>query len=253
MGAALLAGLLGKGVDAAQIQVAEKRADRAEYLATEYGVKVVEAIRELNNIDILVLAVKPLDITACVAGAGDCLSSGALVISIAAGVRIASVQNALPKKIAVVRAMPNTPALVGKGVTAIAPGDSADEKHLKLARQVFEAVGGVAEVSEAQMDAVTGLSGSGPAYVYMFIEALADAGVMQGLPRAVALELATRTVAGSAEMVAQSGLHPAVLKDQVTSPGGTTISGVLALEESGLRAAVMKAVASATKRSRELA
>lgn len=252
MGAALLAGLLARGVAADQIQVAEKVEERASFLATEYGVTVVDSINGLKDIEVMILAVKPFDIAACVAQAKGSLKSGAMVISIAAGVRIATVQKALSAGTAVVRAMPNTPALVGKGVTALAPGDAADEKHMNLARRIFEAVGSVVEVSEAQMDAVTGLSGSGPAYIYMVIEALADAGVMQGLARPVALQLAAQTVAGAAEMVLQSGQHPAVLKDQVTSPGGTTIAGVKTLEDHSLRAALMGAVATATNRSREL-
>lgn len=252
MGAALLAGLLKKGVAADQIHVAEKDSARGESLAAEYGITLVDSIKGLREIDILILAVKPYDIAACVAQAEYALTGGAVVISIAAGVRIATVQDALTNKFAVVRAMPNTPALVDKGATALAAGDSADDKHMQIARRIFEAVGSVVEINEAQMDAVTGLSGSGPAYVYMFIEALSDAGVMQGLPRAIALELATQTVAGAAQMVAQSGQHPAALKDQVTSPGGTTITGVLALESHGLRAAIMEAVGAAARRSREL-
>lgn len=172
-----------------------------------------------------------------------------LLISVAAGVTISSIENFIFNHARVIRAMPNTPALVGKGAAAFTAGTNATAKDIDFVSKLFGSVGTVTEVSEKLMDAVTGLSGSGPGFVYLFIEALADGGVASGLPRDKALELATQTVLGAATMVKETGLHPAMLKDMVASPGGTTISGVMALEQNGLRGATISAVKAATDRS----
>jgi pyrroline-5-carboxylate reductase len=175
-----------------------------------------------------------------------------LVVSILAGTATATLEQLLGGTARVVRAMPNTPALVDCGATAICAGRHATAADLKTADELFRSVGTVCTVSEAQMDAVTGLSGSGPAYVYTVIEALADGGVKAGLPHDIALELATRTVLGAAKLVAESGEHPAILREKVCSPGGTTIAGLTALEDGGLRATLIEAVTRAAKRSKEL-
>jgi pyrroline-5-carboxylate reductase len=174
-------------------------------------------------------------------------------VSIAAGVSLFQIQSQLPSQARVVRAMPNTPALVGAGATALCANEAAGDDDRRLARALFEAVGVVWEAPrEDLMDAVTGLSGSGPAYVFLVLEALGDAGVRQGLPRDAAYQLAFQTVLGAARLAQESGVHPAALKDQVTSPGGTTIAGLAELERGGVRAAFQAAVAAATARSREL-
>jgi pyrroline-5-carboxylate reductase len=173
------------------------------------------------------------------------------VISILAGVTISKLEQIFPQQ-PVIRVMPNTPATVGAGMTAIAPGKYAQTEHIEQGKSIFAAVGEVVEVPESSMDAVTGLSGSGPAFVALAIEALADGGVAAGLPRAIALQLATQTVLGTATLVKETGIHPGVLKDQVTSPGGTTIAGVAALESAGFRSALIEAVKTATARSQEL-
>ncbi|MGF1600474.1 MAG: pyrroline-5-carboxylate reductase [Thermosynechococcaceae cyanobacterium] len=180
------------------------------------------------------------------------LGSSALVISILAGVTLAQLEGAFAGQ-PIIRAMPNTPAMVGAGITALAVGSAAQDHHLELAQQLFDAVGKVVVVPDSMMDAVTGLSGSGPAYVAIAIEALTDGGVAAGLPRAIAAQLALQTVQGTATLLAESGLHTSQLKDQVTSPGGTTIAGVRALEESGFRSALIEAVQAAYLRSQALA
>ncbi|MGL5075796.1 MAG: pyrroline-5-carboxylate reductase, partial [Waterburya sp.] len=173
------------------------------------------------------------------------------VISILAGVTLNKLEATFPEQ-PVIRVMPNTPATVGAGMTAIAPGTKATTQHIQQAKTIFTAVGEVVEVSESAMDAVTGLSGSGPAFVALAIEALADGGVASGLPRAIALQLAIQTVLGTATLIKETNIHPGVLKDQVTSPGGTTIAGVAKLESLGFRSALIEAVISATARSQEL-
>lgn len=253
MGSALLKGLLDGGMAQAQaVSVAELYEARAQALRDELGVEVVSSPEELKDIDLLILAVKPGDIPACAKLSAAALNPGSLVISLAAGVEISAVAGCLPQGQPVVRAMPNTPALIGKGATAIAAGPHAVEEHMALAREVFGSVGQVVEAPEKLMNAITGLSGSGPAYVFLFIESLADAGVKMGLDRASALGLAANTVAGAAELLLSSGKHPAELKDMVTSPGGTTIAGLHTLERGGFKGLIMDAVAAATRRADEL-
>ena len=195
---------------------------------------------------------KPQNAAALLAEIAPHLAPGTLVMSTLAGVTTDTLAEALGQPLAVVRAMPNTPALVDCAATALAPGRHAADDHVALAREVFRAVGHVETVPEHLMDAVTGLSGSGPAYVFMVIEALTDAGVKQGLPRSVALTLSTQTVLGAARLVQETGRHPAILRDEVTTPGGTTIAAVAELERHGLRTMLIDAVGIATERSRAL-
>jgi pyrroline-5-carboxylate reductase len=183
---------------------------------------------------------------------GSGSKDGKLLISIVAGLSIASLEKAAGEKLRIIRVMPNTPALVLAGASGYATGTQATDEDAETAQKIFGGVGLAVRVKESLLDAVTGLSGSGPAYVYTIIEALADGGVLMGLPRDLALQLAAKTVAGAAEMVLQTGLHPAVLRDQVASPGGTTIAGIEALEAGGLRAALITAVRAATERSAAL-
>jgi len=254
MAEALVKGLLGAGAaEAREIICADVRADRGPELSSRYGVRFtgdnLAAVREAG---LVVLSVKPQSLDALLEEVAPAVDGSKLVVSIAAGVPIGAIARRLPAGTRIVRAMPNTPALVGAGATALAAGDGATEADLAQARALFDAVGRTAVVGEGLLDAVTGLSGSGPAYVFIIIEALADAGVKAGLPRATALELSAQTVLGAARMVIELGEHPGRLKDQVTSPGGTTIAGVYALEAGGLRKALFDAVEAATRRSQEL-
>ena len=254
MAEALLKGLLRDGTATAEeIVCAEPRPERREEIANLYGVEVTGDNRAaVAAADLILLSVKPQVIDALLTEIAPSVDARKLVISIAAGVPISVLSRRLLPGARVIRTMPNTPALVGAGATAISRGPHATDADLAAARSLFEAVGSVVEVPESLLDAVTGLSGSGPAYVFLAIEALADGGVKAGIPRAAALSLAAQTVMGAARLVLETGQHPAVLKDQVTSPGGTTIAGVQALEARGFRAALMEAVEAAARRSREL-
>ncbi len=200
----------------------------------------------------IVIAVKPQTAAKVLAEIAPHVPIDALVISVLAGVTTDAITSALGQDLAVVRSMPNTPALVDEGATAIAGGQYTDDRHLEMARALFMAVGKVEVVPEYLMDAVTGLSGSGPAYIYMVIEALTDGGVKQGLTRSTALKLAAQTVYGAAKLVLETGKHPAILRDEVTTPGGTSIAAVAELESHGLRTMLINAVATATRRSHEL-
>jgi len=204
--------------------------------------------------DILVLATKPDQVTAALAEIHDQLKSkkSRLLISIAAGVTTSKLETALPAGARVIRVMPNTPALIGQAASAFALGKNATGVDAETAKKLLSAVGVAYQVKESLLDAVTGLSGSGPAYVYQFIEALSDGGVASGLPRDIATQLAAQTVLGAAQMVLETGQHPGALKDQVTSPGGTTIEGLHELEKGKLRATVMNAVRAATEKSKKL-
>ncbi len=259
IGRALLGGLLrgdahGTGMPPDRLRATRRNPFALDDLrAALPGVSVsadnAEAVRDAT---IVVVSVKPQNASELFANVAGHIRPGTLVLSTLAGVTTARIAEALGQDLPIVRAMPNTPALVDEGATALAPGDHATEAHLDLARTVFAAVGVVEVVPEYLMDAVTGLSGSGPAYVFMVIEALTDAGVKQGLPRAVALKLSAQTVLGAARLVLETGRHPAILRDEVTTPGGTTIAAVAELERHGLRTMLIDAVATATARSREL-
>ena len=254
MGEALIKGLLNSGrFDANQIRVSDISQDRLQYLWDAYQVPIIIGNEELAaGSDVIVLAVKPQQIKDVLADINASLEHLPLMISIAAGVKIATLEQSLDKHVPVVRVMPNTPALVLAGASAIAAGTHANDNHLAIAKVMFEAVGLVVEVEESHMDAVTGLSGSGPAYVFLFVEALIDAGVLMGLPRPVARDLAVQTTLGSSKLLLESGENPGALKDQITSPGGTTIHGLNILERGGIRGILMDAVAAATRRSEEL-
>ncbi len=253
MAEALVKGLLQAGTAApGEIICAEPRAERREELRRSHGVAVTASnVDAASQAEILVLSVKPQVIDALLDEIAPVVDHSKLVISIAAGVPIASIERRLGVA-RVIRTMPNTPALVGEGATALSRGPHATDADLGQAVALFEAVGTAVVVDEPLLDAVTGLSGSGPAFVFLAIEALADGGVKVGLPRHVAMALAAQTVVGAGRLVLETGEHPGKLKDQVTSPGGTTIAGVHALEAAGFRAALIAAVEAATRRSREL-
>lgn len=256
MGEALLSRLIAKAVYSAEdVLVSDPQASRRDFLKQQYQLHVSADNRAAAAAtEVLLLAVKPQVLDAVVAGLQDLpqLEPKPLIISILAGVPLARLEVAFPQY-PVIRAMPNTPATVGAAMSAIAAGQNVSSYHISLALSIFQAVGEVVEVPESLMDAVTGLAGSGPAYVAVAIEALADGGVAAGLPRAVADRLALQTVLGTAKLLeASGGLHPAQLKDRVTSPGGTTIAGLTALEAAGFRSALIQAVIAAYRRSREL-
>ncbi len=254
MGEALAKGLLRAGkVLPDALTCTDARAERREDIHKRYGVQVTGDNRAAAaQADIVVLAVKPQVIDHLLDEIAPAVDAKKLVISIAAGVPIAALARKLGAGVRIVRTMPNTPALVGAGATALARGPHATDADLEQALSLFEAVGVAVVVEEQHLDAVTGLSGSGPAFVFMAIEALADGGVKVGLARPVAMALAAQAVMGSAKLVLETGEHPGRLKDQVTSPGGTSIAGVHALEQHGFRAALIAAVEEATRRSREL-
>ncbi len=254
MAAALVRGLVASGrVTAADVRASDPSEARRSLLAQEHGIVVSEHNAEIARFaNVVVLAVKPQLIEPAIASIASALTPDALVISIAAGVPIAALEARLPAGTRVVRAMPTTAAIALAGATGLAGGSRATPADLELARSLFEAVGSVVVVDEALLDAVTGLSGSGPAYVMLVIEALADGGVKMGLSRDAALLLASQTVYGSAKLLLETKEHPARLKDMVTSPAGTTIAGLHALEQAAVRAGLMDAVERATRRSQEL-
>ncbi len=253
MGEALAQGLIDAGWDSDTIAIAEIDGERRRVLEERFpGVRVVPSPAwAAADADVVVIAVKPGDVAAALEACAPILPDHALVLSIAAGVTLAEVEAGAGDR-PVVRAMPNTGALVGKGAAAISAGARADESHLELAERVLGAVGTVVRVPEAHLDAVTGLSGSGPAYVFLFAEAMTEAGVLVGLPRAIAAALVCQTLLGAATLLDETGESPEALRAAVTSPGGTTAAGLQALEAHGVRAAILDAVQVATARSREL-
>jgi pyrroline-5-carboxylate reductase len=254
MAGALIKGLLcSKTVGASQIKASDVRSDRLAELARDHGISTeTDNAALLAWADVAVLAVKPQVVDQVLSAVGRTLRPATLLISIAAGVPIQALESRLPEGSRVIRTMPNTAAMALAGATAIAPGKHVSQADLAVAREIFEAVGRAVVVDESLLDAVTGLSGSGPAYVMLVIEALADGGVKVGLPRDTALRLAAQTVYGSAKLLLDTGEHPGRLKDMVTSPGGTTIAGLHALESGALRATLINAVEAATRRSAEL-
>ncbi|HEX3177856.1 MAG TPA: pyrroline-5-carboxylate reductase [Methylomirabilota bacterium] len=254
MGEALIRGLVESNlVPADAIVVSDVRRERTRQLADQYGVRALDGNAALvTEADVVILAVKPQIMAPVLREAMPALTNRPLLISLAAGVSTATIQSVLGKYPRLIRVMPNTPALVLQGVTAIARTAGLDVDDLETAQEIFAAVGKVVVLDEDHMDAVTGLSGSGPAYVAIVIESLADGGVKMGLDRATAMTLATQTVLGAATLLSETGLHPGALKDMVSSPGGTTIAGIAALEEGGIRTTFIRAVERATLRSREL-
>ncbi len=251
MGEAVLAGVLRGGWAADDVVAVVRRRERAAELEERHGVRCVP-LAEGAARDVLVVAVKPQQLDALLADAAAHVRPGALVVSVAAGVTTARLAAALPDGVAVVRAMPNTPALVGEGVTALSPAPGTDPAQVDLARRLLAGAGDVVDVPEASQDAATAVSGSGPAYVLLVLEALVEAGVHAGLPRATATRLATGTLAGTAALVQRTGEHPSLLREKVTSPGGTTAAGLRKLDDAGVRAAVLAAVEAARDRSRAL-
>lgn len=253
MGSALLRGVLDGGlVEPGEVTVFDSHRGTAEALKSELGVVLAaEEAGVFEASELVLICTKPGGVAQVLAEFRK-VQNRPLLLSIAAGVTLEKMRKTAGPEARLVRAMPNTPALIGEGVTAFAAGSEVSEEERRLVGEVLGVVGEVVECLEGELDAVTGLSGSGPAYVYLFVEALTDAGVRQGLGRELARQLAVQTVRGAAGMVQKSGKHPAVLRDMVTSPGGTTIAGVQALEDAGLRAACFKAVEAATVRSREL-
>jgi len=258
MGEALAGGLVAAGVAPERLRAADPDASQRERIARSHGIEATaDNASVVRASDVVVVAVKPAVVSRMLVAlrkeAPDALAAP-LWISIAAGVSLSRLAADLPPGARIVRAMPNTPALVREGATAYAANANATEADRAAAQALFETVGLAWEApDESLLDAVTGLSGSGPAYVFVFLEALADAGVRAGLPREAAHRLACQTVLGAAKLALQSGLHPGQLKDRVTSPGGTTIAGLARLEAGGFRAAVLEAVEAATRRSKELA
>ena len=254
MGRALTSGLIERGVVAASdVVITDVDESKRRAAAEELGVREASSnIEAVAGAETIVIAVKPQDAGAVLAEIEQTVTPAQLVVSIVAGVSCQTIESHLSVGVPVVRVMPNTPSLVGAGAAAFALGTSGRPEHAEEVAGMLSAVGLAFEVPEKLLDAVTGLSGSGPAYVYTMIEALADAGVSVGLPRAIASGLAAQTVLGAAKMVIETGQHPAGLRDAVASPGGTTIAGIAALERSGFRAAVINAVQAATKRSQEL-
>ena len=255
MGEALLSRLLQKQIyNPNAVLVSEPRPQRRDFLQEKFQVQVtLDNQIAANAEEVLLLAIKPQVLDAVIADlqAKGEVENQPLVISILAGVPLKKLEVAFPEQ-PIIRAMPNTPATVGSGITAIASGKTVQPNHIAQAKSIFEVVGQVVEVPDSLMDAVTGLSGSGPAYVAIMIEALADGGVAAGLPRTIAAQLALHTVLGTAQLIDKSKLHPGILKDRVTSPGGTTIAGIAQLEKAGFRSAIIEAVQAAYKRSQEL-
>jgi pyrroline-5-carboxylate reductase len=251
MGGAIIRGLLAAGQVPRENLVYYDPDPARQAQMDELGVPVARDNSEVMQAPVVVLAIKPQVMDAVLAEVKEFARPGHLIISIAAGIPLEVLAGAFPES-RVIRVMPNAPTLVGAGMAALAPGRGITPADLALAQELFQTVGEAVVVEERLMDAVTGLSGSGPAYVAVFIEALADGGVKMGLPRPLALTLATQTVLGTARLCHEQHLHPAVLKDLVTSPGGTTIAGLHALESGGFRVAVMNAVSAATMRSKEL-
>lgn len=254
MGEALIKGLLAAGLlPAERLHVYDVIPERLELLGRRYGIALCSGLADLaTQCQLLVLAVKPQGMPAVLAELRSRLSTDHLVISIAAGVPLATLAGGLPEGIPIVRVMPNTPALVLQSASALAPGAHATRDHMAQAMALFEAVGKAIEVDEKWMDTVTGLSGSGPAYILLVLEALIDGGVLMGLPRPIARELVLQTALGTVLMARETGKHPAELKDMITSPAGTTIEGLQVLEESAVRAALMGAVQAASLRSEAL-
>lgn len=237
-----------------QIHATVAHAERALALSTQWGVDVgTDNLEAAKQSDLILLGVKPFQVPSLVEQIRPALTPGKTIVSFAASVMTRSIEDAAGMEIAVIRAMPNTPSALGAGAAGLCRGRFVKPEQMELAQRIFETVGRTVVVDEKHMDAVTGLSASGPAYIYIVIEALAEAGVKVGLPRDTATQLAAQTVFGAGKMVLETGYHPALLKDAVTTPAGCTVDGILELEEGGLRVTLIKAVMRATQRAKELA
>jgi pyrroline-5-carboxylate reductase len=253
IGEALLSGLLRQAeYQPDSIVVVEKHPARRTELTSAHGVRVVEVAEAAAFADTVLIAVKPQDIDTVLVELSDHIGAQHLIVSVAAGIPTARIERGLAPNVPVVRCMPNTPALFDQAMTAVSGGAHADEQHLARAETLLAAVGRVVRVPESQLDAVTALSGSGPAYFFFLVEAMIDAGILLGLPRSLAAELIVQTAVGSAVMLRDSGEHPVQLREAVTSPGGTTIAAIRELENHGVRAALLAAIEAACLRSREL-
>lgn len=253
MGEALLSGLVRSGRRVDALLVGEKRPDRARELEERYGVQVTGNAAAAAAADTVAVVVKPQDMGDLLDEIASSLRPGQLLVSLAAGITTGFIEARVPAGVAVVRAMPNTPALVDEGMAAVSPGSSVHEAQLAEAESLLASVGRVIRIPERQMDAVTAISGSGPAYLFFVVESMIEAGVHLGLPRTTASELVIQTLVGSGKMLRETGTHPTVLREQVTSPGGTTASALRELEVHGVRAAFLGAMQAARDRSRELA
>ena len=253
MGETLLSGLVRAGRRVDNLLVGEKRPDRARELEERYGVAVIGNREAAEKADTIALVVKPQDMGDVLAEIAPVLRPGQLLVSLAAGITTAFVESHVPDGVAVVRVMPNTPALVDEGMAAISPGSHCDDHHLAEAEELMASVGKVLRIPERQQDAVTAISGSGPAYLFFVVESMIEAGVHLGLPRSTATDLVVQTVVGSGKMLRETGTHPTVLREQVTSPAGTTAAALRELEVHKVRAAFLAAMEAARDRSRELA
>src|SRR5690349_21410811 len=253
MGETLLSGLVRAGRRVDDLLVGEKRRERAAELTERYGVTVVGNVEAARKADTLALVVKPQDMGELLDEIAGVVRPGQLVVSLAAGITTGFIESRLPEGVAVVRVMPNTPALVDEGMAAISRGAHCDESHLALAEGLLSATGRVVRVPEKQQDAVTAISGSGPAYIFFVVESMIEAGVHMGLPRTTATDLVVQTLFGSAKLLRETGEHPTVLRERVTSPGGTTAAAVRELEDHKVRAAFLSAIEAARNRSRDLA
>ncbi|MGW5050893.1 pyrroline-5-carboxylate reductase [Actinokineospora sp. NPDC004072] len=252
IGEALLSGLLHAGRSADDLLFTERHGDRAAQLTATYGIRAADVATAAKTADVLVVAVKPQDIEPLLDELAGVVGRQTLVVSLCAGLPTALFERRLPEGVPVVRVMPNTPMLVGEAMSAISPGRHAGPEHLAVVEELLSAVGKVARVPESQQDAVTALSGSGPAYFFYLVEAMIDAGILLGLPRAVAEKLIVQSAVGAAAMLAETGEHPVTLREAVTSPAGTTIMAIRELERHGVRAALLAAIEAARDRSQEL-
>ena len=252
MGEALISGLLRAGRPPSGIVAVARRPQRAAELRERYGVRLTSATEAAKACDTLLLSVKPQDMSALLDQIASDVPAGRLVISVAAGITTSFIERRLPSDVPVVRVMSNTPVLVDEAMSVISAGSHAGEEHLRQAEQLLRPVGRVIRIPESQQDAATALSGSGPAYVYYLVEAMVDAGILLGVPRQTALDMVIQAVYGAATMLRDSGEHPVILREAVTSPGGTTISAVRELERHRVRAAVIAAIEAARDRGREL-
>jgi pyrroline-5-carboxylate reductase len=253
MGEALLSGMLRAGRPPSDLLFTERHEDRAEELTAKFGIEAVSSTQAAQRADTLLVAVKPQEIVALLDDLAPAVTPRNLVISIAAGIPTTLYEKRLADGTPVVRVMSNTPVFVDEAMSAISAGAHAGEEHLVRTEELLRPVGKVIRIPETQLDAVTALSGSGPAYFFFLVEAMIDAGILLGLPRAIAAELIVQTAIGSAIMLRDSGQHPVQLREAVTSPGGTTIAAIRELENHGVRAALLSALEAARDRSRELA
>lgn len=253
MGETLVSGLLRSGRRPADLVLSERREERAVELRERYGVDVLDNVESAQKGDTLLLVVKPQDMNDVLDEIAPVVDPSTLVISLAAGITTATIESRLPQHTPVVRVMPNTPALVDEGMSTISRGSHCDEAHLAEAETLLSATGKVVRVPEKQQDAVTAISGSGPAYIFFVVESMIEAGVHLGLPRSTATELVVQTFVGSAKLMRETGEHPTVLRERVTSPGGTTAAAIRELEDHKVRAAFLSAMEAARNRSRDLA